>query len=221
MSESSIETPGGTPSDSQGTGQPAPSPSTGSGYPAGSGQPSAPQAPPRPTAPREPAPVERTPEQELAHWKDMAKKQEDRAKENAGAARRLKAIEDAAKSDLERANDALAQAQKERDDERAERIRIIAASSHGIGNDFLDFLGSGTEDEINGRAERLSNLIKSEAEKLAGTAPNQGQQSAAGAARGMFNGRPAESLRAGAAPATGNVPTNNNDYFRSMFGQSR
>lgn len=125
----------------------------------------------------------------VAYWKAMSRKNEDRAKANAEAARRLKEIEDAAKTDAQRAADALAEARREAEQARADADRYKAAAMHGITGDDIDLLGSGPAEEIESRAVRIGQLLKAERDLAA-------QQNSPAARR-----RPAAALRSGAAAA--------------------
>lgn len=147
------------------------------------------------TPPPEPA---TDPAAELEHWKTMARKQEQRAKENAAAAQRLAELEDAQKTEQQRLEDRAAAAEAERDTARQELTRLRMAARYGIGEDDLDLLGSGTDDEIEARAKRLS-------ERLTSTP--------------AVPGKPTENLRAMKSGATGHEdrkPTDG-DWFRSKF----
>jgi hypothetical protein len=158
---------------------------------------------------------------ELRKWKDMARKHEKRARENAAAAARLKTIEDANMSDVEKARAALAEAEHERDEARNMHARMMAAATHDLPVDLIDFLGSGTEEEINERAELLASVIEETAQAIADQLMadlnagrngngNQGQQTSAA--------RPVESMRAGSAPA-GTAPASQEQWFRQLLGQ--
>jgi hypothetical protein len=154
---------------------------------------------------------------QLAHWKDMSRKHEKRAKENASAAARLREIEDANKTELQRALDAQAEAERERDEARNTHSRMMAAASNNLPVELIDFLGIGTDDEIGERAEQLANIIEETAQAIAeqlladmGVSRNgetqQPQQQGA---------RPVESLRAGSAPA-GATPSTPEQWFRNL-----
>ena len=84
-------------------------------------------------------------------WKAEARKHEARAKENAAAAKRLKEIEQAQMSEAEKA----AEREREAEQLRTENLRLKAANLHGISDENMDLLGSGSEEEVLARAERL------------------------------------------------------------------
>jgi hypothetical protein len=155
-------------------------------------------------------------------WRKAAQRHERTARDNSAAATKLQKLEDASKSELQRAVDAQAAAERERDAVRSEHTRLVAAAAHDLDSDLAGFLGDGTEDEINARADQLAGLIKSAAEKLATQLVEQmSQQNGGRAPVGARNRRPVESLRPGAAPA-GSTATSANDMFRQLLtGENR
>jgi hypothetical protein len=163
---------------------------------------------------------------ELAHWKEMARKHEKRAKENAAAAARMKTLDQANMTEIEKAQAAQREAERERDEARDMHARMMAAAANDLPVDLIDFLGTGTEEEINERAEMISSVIEETAQAIAeqlikdqiasgklidGTSRNGGPQPGLGA-------RPVESLRAGSAPA-GTAPATQEQWFRQLLGQ--
>ncbi|MCL2728799.1 MAG: hypothetical protein FWE15_02105 [Actinomycetia bacterium] len=170
---------------------------------------------------------------EAGKWKDMSRKNEKRARENATAASRLAKLEDAGKTELQRATERADRAERERAEERAERHRLLAAATHSLGPDFVEYLGGGDEEEIFGRAETLSGHINAEVTKRvdaelerlgvrrAGTSGN-GAPSAAAAASLALGRRPAESLRPGAMPASdGRTANDPNEAFRQLLSRGQ
>lgn len=152
------------------------------------------------TAPAETPDPATDPAAEVEKWKTLARKNEARAKENAAAARRLQEIEDAAKTEQQRLEERAAAAERERDETRAELTRLRVAARHGIGEEDLDLLGSGTDEEIEARARRL-------AERFA--AP----------AAAAVPGRPVEAARLRSAAADADAPApDGNDWFRRFVG---
>lgn len=167
---------------------------------------------------------------QLAHWKAQARKHETRAKANAQAATRLKALEDKDKTELQLAQERAAEAERERDDARMTHARIMAAATHDLPVDLIDDLGAGTAEEIDERAQRFAGVIETRAMEIArqtvqamglqwpGTGQPGSAPTAAGAAAiaGMA-GRPVESLVAGATPGNGGPPTSKEGVFRGML----
>lgn len=176
----------------------------------------------------------RTPAEEVAHWKAMARKNEARARENSKAAAKLQELEDKDKTELQRANDRAAKAERDAQEATAERHRLLAAAKHGLGPDLVEYLGTGSEEDIFTRAENLSKVIDgqvtarltAELQKYGiqfnsdGSGQPNGTAPSAGAAASLALGRrPAESMRPGASPATDRQPQDANAAFRSMLGR--
>lgn len=92
-------------------------------------------------------------------WKAKAREWEKRAKENSTAAQRLAELEEAQKTNEQRLADRVAQVERERDETRVELTRFRLATRYGLAEDDLDFLGSGTDEEMEDRAKRLSERI--------------------------------------------------------------
>jgi hypothetical protein len=166
--------------------------------------------------------------EQLAHWKSVARKHESRAKQNAAAAQRLQQIEDANKTELQKALDAQAVAERERDEAMANHTRMMAAAANNLPVELIEHLGTGTDEEINERAELFAQVIEETAQAVAeqmlkdagidpasldqgqnGGTPQQLQQQQPAA-------RPVESLRAGSAPS-GTTPTTNEQWFRNLL----
>lgn len=151
---------------------------------------------------------------ELERWKTEARKWEKRSKMNSDAAARLKEIEQQNMSELEKAQAAAADAEERATTAMAMHNRVMAAAAHNLPVDLIEDLGSGTEDEINERAERFARVIDERVqagiqEFIAGNAGRNGQQ---------FSGaRPVESMRPGSAPSQGDTPTTQDQWFRSLL----
>ena len=74
---------------------------------------------------------------------------------NAELAARLKEFEDAKLSELERANNAAAEAATELSRLRAENVRATVALSKGVPADLIEFLTGDTEEEVAAKADLL------------------------------------------------------------------
>lgn len=106
--------------------------------------------------------VEETPEAEAPEpidWKAEARKHERRAKENLAlakanedAAKRLAEIEEANKSEAQKAQERLAQVEEELAQERAARIRAEVAAAKGVP---VELLKGSTQEDIEAEADRL------------------------------------------------------------------
>lgn len=99
----------------------------------------------------------------------------------------LKAREDAEKTEQQKLEERAATAEREATELREDAIRRRVAMKYGLEEDDLDLLGSGDEEQIEGRAKRL-------AERDKGQEPESSR-------------RPKERLRPGAAPSTDVEPS--------------
>jgi hypothetical protein len=153
---------------------------------------------------------------ELNKWKTEARKWEGRAKTNSEAAARLKELDQANMTELQKAQAAQAAAEAERDNALAMHNRVMAAAAHNLPVDLIDYLPTGTEEEIMTHAEALAGIIDAAATEKANAllAANAGRN-------GMpYTGaRPVESLRAGSAPAAGETPNDPNAWFRQLLSE--
>ena len=100
--------------------------------------------------------------EQIAHWKSMARKWEKSSKANSKAQEELQQLKDAQLSDIDRANKERDDAMRERDEARADHSRLMAAAANNLPVDLIDFLGSGTDEEINERAASISEAIEAE-----------------------------------------------------------
>jgi hypothetical protein len=114
---------------------------------------------------------------ELEKWKALARKNEQRAKDNSEAAKRLAEIEESQKTEQQKLADAAELARKEAAETAVELAKLRAAVKHGLNDEDLELLGSGTPDEIEARAERLAARLKG---NPAPTAPSSDGQGKAG-----------------------------------------
>lgn len=159
-------------------------------------------------------------QKQLAHWKAMSRKNEDRANASQSKAQEFDKLQDANKSELQKAQDNEARANARAADADAKTARLLAAATHELDPDLVDYLGAGTAEEINDRADTLARIINEQVEKRLEAARN-GQQPNGQSAQ-PANGRPAESLRPGAAPAPGAArATDANSAFRQMLNTAR
>jgi hypothetical protein len=163
---------------------------------------------------------------QLAHWKEQARKNERRAKDNAAAAARLKTIEQQNMTEVEKAQADLRDAQRERDEALSGHARMMAAAANNLPVELIDLLGTGTDEEINERAELLASSIEETAaaiaEELLKEKIASGELIVASNGNGrngqpqVVPGRPVESLRAGSAPA-GTAPATQEQWFRQLL----
>jgi hypothetical protein len=97
---------------------------------------------------------------EAEKWKGLARKHESNAKANADKAKRLDAIEDANKTETQKLTEQVTAAEIAAADAQTELARHRAALKHGLSEDDLALLGTGTAAEIADRAERLAKRLK-------------------------------------------------------------
>lgn len=93
-------------------------------------------------------------------WKAKSREQEKRAKENADAARKLKTIEDAAKSETEKLSERLTVAEKRANDAELSALRLEVASSKGLNVSQARRLVGATKDELEKDADDLLSSFK-------------------------------------------------------------
>lgn len=203
MSEPTPEAPQGV--------QPQPTPTPTPAAP----QPAVPQAPsPSPAAAQPAAGTESKDwESEATKWKALARQHENKhlaalgfkSKDEIEAlrqtAQKYAEFEDTQKTELQKANERAQTVEQQLIDMRSSNARLMAAATHGIPPDLIELLGSGTDEEINTRAEVLAERLKA----ATPAAPPASQ-------------RPVESLTPGAAP-TSAAPTDPDAWIRKMAGR--
>lgn len=136
------------------------------------------------------------PTETVEFWKQKAREQEKRAKENADAAKRLTELEEQNKSDVQKAIDRAEAAEKALAAKEAETLRLTVASKHGITGDYLDLLSGADEAELEAKAQKVASLIESQqqASRKGPVIPTQGDtpNNATGGetefARALFSG---------------------------------
>lgn len=119
------------------------------------------------------------PAETVEFWKQKAREQEKRAKANADAAKRLADIEEAQKSEAEKAADRLRQIEAERDEARRDALRFKVASKFGIVDEDADLFLTGSDEEtLTKQAERLAKH-SSDRKKNGNVVPREGSTSTA------------------------------------------
>ena len=108
---------------------------------------------------------------------------------------------EASKSEAQRQAEAVEAARREAEMTRAEAIRYKAAATHGIGAEHFDLLGTGTEEEVSARAEKIAALLAAQAGPAPATAPQT---------------RPVEQMRPGATP--GEAESADDVLYKQLFG---
>jgi hypothetical protein len=137
------------------------------------------EAAPETTTPETEAPETEAPEVDLAaeveKWKTLSKKNEARAKENSAAAKRLAEIEEAGKSEAQKAQDRIATLERELEATRSAALRSRIQAKHGISDEDAElFLTGSDEDTLTKQAERLAQRAE-DRKKNGNHAPLQGR----------------------------------------------
>lgn len=155
----------------------------------------APEATPAAPAAQAPEPTVEQNQNDLPQWaRDAITKANKEAANYRTQVNELKpkaeqftALEEASKTEAQRLAEAAEAAKRDAESARAEAIRYKAAATHGISADHFDLLGSGTEEEITARAEKLSSLLAAQVAATQAAPPPAS--------------RPVEQMRPGATPA--------------------
>lgn len=111
------------------------------------------------TEPIDQEPAEGNEAEDRTDWKAEARKWETRAKQNAEAAKRLAALEEAQKTAEQKAAEARAAAERERDEARIELLRYKVALAKGLPADLAARLRGSTEEELSKDADELLKLV--------------------------------------------------------------
>lgn len=103
---------------------------------------------------------------EVAKWKAEARKWEKRSKENASAAEELAKLKESQLSEVEKAQNRAAKAEKELEGYKAAAQRAewnaSVAKSTGLPVDMVALIEANTEDELAERANEVKSLIEPE-----------------------------------------------------------
>jgi hypothetical protein len=99
------------------------------------------------------------PTETVDFWKQKAREQEKRAKDNASAAARLAEIEQAQMTESEKASKRIVELEAQLADREATTIRQRVALAKGVPAELVDRLRGVTEDEIAEDADRLMALV--------------------------------------------------------------
>lgn len=174
-------------------------------------------APAAPTPAAPPAaqeePTEKDWESEATKWKALARQHEnkhlsalgfkskDELEQLRASAQKYQEAEDAQKTEIQKATERAQAVEQQLTEMRATNARLMAAASHNIPPELIDLLGSGTDEEINARAEVL-------AERLKPATPVAVPQ------------RPVESLTPGAAPSSSAAGATPDQWIRQLAGRN-
>jgi hypothetical protein len=163
----------------------------------------APEAPQQQPDPQDTSALPEWARQSLTKANQEAAKYRTQVAELKPLADQFRAFEESTKSETQRLAEANAAYQREAENARAEAVRYKAAATYGISADHFDLLGSGTEDEITARAEKLAALISAQA--VPAVQPTPATQR-----------RPLEQMRPGATP--GESESEEDVVFARLFG---
>lgn len=109
--------------------------------------------------------------------RDEAAKHRKEAKANADAAKRLAELEDAQKSEAEKAADRMRQLEAEVAEARRESLRFRVASEFGIPGDKAELLLTGSDEETMRRQAEALRSDTDERKKTGNVVPNEGKTS--------------------------------------------
>lgn len=100
------------------------------------------------------------PTETVEFWKAQARKQEERAKANAAAAKELAELKAAQASKEEQDTEERATFERERDEAKAEALKWRVAAKHGISEEDAELFLTGTdEDALTKQAQRFNVLV--------------------------------------------------------------
>lgn len=141
-----------------------PAPATGASGTGATGEPGANEA------------TETKPTETVEFWKNKAREQEKRAKDNSSAATELAALKAAQQTAEERLATERDAAKREADEARAETLRYKVATKFSINADDAETFLTGTDEEtLTRQAERLAALAKNAGEPSPAPRPDLSQ----------------------------------------------
>jgi hypothetical protein len=170
---------------------------------------------PQQPAASEPKPEVTDWEAEATKWKSLSRQHErqhlsalgfkskDEIDQLRATAQKYQEFQDTQKSELQRANERAQSFEQKLADLQSTNARLMAAATHNIPPDLIDLLGSGSDEEINARAEALAERLKATSPPPAAT-----------------QHRPVEALTPGAATASGSAEATPDQWIRRMAGRT-
>lgn len=99
------------------------------------------------------------PTETVDFWKSKAREQEKRAKDNAAKAKRFDELEEAKKTDAERAEAALREANDRAEKAESALLRYEVAAAKAVPPNAVQFLTGSTREEMEASAEQILELI--------------------------------------------------------------
>lgn len=121
--------------------------------------------------------TEQKPTETVDFWKQKAREQEKRAKENANAAKRLAEIEESQKSEADKTADRIKQLETEAENARRDALRFKVASEFGIASERAELLLTGSDEETMRRQAEALKGESDERKKQGNRVPREGQTS--------------------------------------------
>lgn len=109
-------------------------------------------------------------------------------------------VRDAQKSEAQRQQEAVEAANRERETAASEALRYRVAIENGVSKEDLDLLGTGTQEQLEARAKRISEIRAAGAPQTPPAIPQ----------------RPSEQLQPGASPA--GEKNEDDQLYESLFG---
>jgi hypothetical protein len=128
-------------------------------------------------APAETDKTEQKPTETVEFWKQKAREQEKRAKENSKAAERLAEIESANKTEAEKVAERIAGLEADAAAARVEALRFKVASQYGIDGDSAELLLTGSDEETMTRQAKALKQVSDERKKQGNRVPREGATS--------------------------------------------
>lgn len=121
--------------------------------------------------------TEQKPTETVEFWKQKAREQEKRAKDNAGAAKRLAEIEESQKSEADKTADRIKRLEAEAENARRDALRFKVASEFGIASERAELLLTGSDEETMRRQAEALKGESDERKKQGNRVPREGQTS--------------------------------------------
>ena len=125
-------------------------------------------------APAETDKTEQKPTETVEFWKQKAREQEKRAKENAKAAERLAAIESESKTEAEKTAERIKSLEADAAAARVEALRFKVASQYGIDGERAELLLTGSDEETMTRQAKALKQESDERKKQGNRVPREG-----------------------------------------------
>ena len=118
--------------------------------------------------------TEQKPTETVEFWKQKAREQEKRAKENSKAAERLAEIESANQTEAEKTAARIKQLETEAESAKREALRFKVASQYGIDGERAELLLTGSDEETMTRQAQALKQESDERKKQGNRVPNEG-----------------------------------------------